>query len=264
MTASIASGVSSTPAWRTRAGLGRRHELPGHLWDVADFARTTFGGRGVAGFGDPNLATSLRLGGAPAFVAASVDQARAWRDEEQAIRLAWFWIGFTVEPSLQRSGPSNSTRSGEYMKQSLLRAGMQLHRGFSEVARLVAMREFTAARHDPVRGVTRDAAPWLLDSDLWFYGHWRLPSDRDHPVPVAVRDRQRALQASFLGNFMRMQAYLHLDAIARGAVPTSGARTVDAFNHVRDFLVAEQPATLAADLALLRQVAATQGLTLPW
>jgi hypothetical protein len=150
------------------------------------------------------------------------------------------------------------------MKQSLHRAGMPLHRGFTEVARLVAVRELAAARHDPARGTTRPVPPWLLDTDLWFYGHWRLPADRSHPVAASVRDRQRALQATFLGNFLRMQAQLHLDAIATGAVPTTGARAIDAFNHVRDFLVAEQPATLETDLALLRQVAATQGLTLPW
>lgn len=258
----IAFAYLDDPAMRRLANLGTHKELPAVLWDVADRARSTFGGRGMPGFAVENLAEALRLGGAPSFVTASVDQGMRWRDEEQAIRLAWFWLGWTFEPTLQRSGPSNSTRSGEYSKQSLHRAGMLVHMAFHEVARAVAERVIPAAGFDPRTGVTTAAPVWRLENDLWAYGHWRLPSPRDIPASDAVRARQRTLHSRFLGNWFRMQAYLHLDAAAGAPIPQV-ERIGDQVSHLRQFLTEQQPATLAADLELLRRVLATAGINSP-
>lgn len=258
----LAFGYLDEPAMRRLANLGTHKELPAVLWDVADRARSTFGGRGTPGFTADNLAQALRNGGAPDFVAASVDQSIRWRDEEQAIRLAWFWLGWTFEPTLQRSGPSNSTRSGEYSKQSLHRAGMMVHMAFHEAARAVAERVIPAAGFDPRTSTTAPAPVWRLENDLWAYGHWRLPSSRDVPSSDAVRARQRELHTRFLGNWFRMQAHLHLDAASRGPIPQV-ERVANQLSHLRQFLTEQQPATLAADLDLLSRVLATAGLTLP-
>lgn len=258
----LAFGYLDEPAMRRLANLGTHRELPAAIWDVADRARTTFGGRGTPGFTVDNLAEALRAGRAPAFVAASVDPGVRWRDEEQAIRLAWFWLGWTFEPTLQRSGPSNSTRSGEYSKQSLHRAGMMVHMAFHEAARAVAQRVVPAAGFDPRTGTTAPAPAWRLENDLWAYGHWRLPSTRDVPASDAVRTRQRALHSRFLGNWFRMQAHLQLDAASRGPI-LQPERVADQVSHLRQFLAEQQPATLAEDTELLRRVLAIAGLALP-
>ena len=257
----VAFAYLDAPAMRTVAGLTHR-DLPSALWDFADRARTTFGGRGMPGFTVDGLAEALRAGNAPAFVAASVTPGLRWRDEEQAIRLAWFWLGWTFEPTLQRSGPSNSTRSGEYMKQSLHRAGMMLHKGFADAARHVALRALPAGRFEPRTGVTAPPPAWRMDNDLWAYGHWRGAAARDVPGAEATLARQRALHDRFLGNWFRMQAHLHLEAAAQGPVPQV-ERVMDEVGHLRQFLAERQPATHAADLELLRRVVATAGATLP-
>ncbi|MEM7730856.1 MAG: hypothetical protein AAF311_16610, partial [Pseudomonadota bacterium] len=108
--------------------------LPAPSWEVGDRARVMLDKSKTEG----SLRTLLDQVGLPGFVQDSVDAARTSKEEQQALRLSWFWIGFTMDPSFARIHSSNSTKSGEYMVESLLQENMHLHNAFAAHTRIVA------------------------------------------------------------------------------------------------------------------------------
>ena len=64
--------------------------------------------------------------GFPDFVVGSVDAARTTYAEEEALRLAWFWQGFVMDPSFQCIGKGTS-HSAEYMVESFNKGNRFMH-----------------------------------------------------------------------------------------------------------------------------------------
>ncbi len=92
--------------------------LPGKLannqnpfWDVADFARTYAAENDVAALHLPSDITAAKQGG-PAFT-----------EQLKALRLPWFWMGWTLDPALQISGLSGETQRGDYFARYLWQDG---------------------------------------------------------------------------------------------------------------------------------------------
>lgn len=92
--------------------------LPGKLannqnpfWDVADFARTYAAETDVA---------ALRL---PPEVAVAKQGGLAFSEQLKALRLPWFWMGWTLDPALQTSGLSGETQRGDYFVRYLWQDG---------------------------------------------------------------------------------------------------------------------------------------------
>jgi hypothetical protein len=259
----VAFAYLDAPALRAISGLGRRSELAPHLWAFADVARLTFANRTAPVAGSEALRFAFRASGSPDFVVTSVDPSRSWLAEESEIRLAWFWLGWTFDPTLRRTGETNSIRNGEYLLQSLGGAGMSLHRLFADMARNVAVATLPAGSFDAWNGVQRAMPAIAFEHHVWYFGHWRLPAQRDHPASPATESRQRELVARLAANYMRTMALLVLDAAASGTPPPTQERVAAGIGHMREFLESESPATLADDMALLRRVATLYGDPLP-
>lgn len=81
------------------------------FWDVADFARR---------YEDE---TSLDHLGLPADTAAAKREGPAYRDQLKALRLPWFWLGWTLDPALQTSGTAGETQRADYFARYLWKDG---------------------------------------------------------------------------------------------------------------------------------------------
>ena len=106
--------------------------LPAALWKVGDTGRTMLISDNLVGSFKKNLADL----GFPLFAQNSIDGNRTAVEEEEAIRLAWFWIGATFEPSMLRINKSNATRVGEYMVGTLIENRYFDHNVLSTLLRL--------------------------------------------------------------------------------------------------------------------------------
>jgi hypothetical protein len=260
--------------------------LPNDLWEVGDRARVMLDDSSRTG----SFRDNLRKLGYPAFVLDSIDPERTEGQEQQALRLAWFWIGFTFDPSFARIHASNSTRVGEYMVGSLIDEHMFLHNSFAAHMRLAAAgflpEAQVVARTRPAR-VERVQRPFLMDYS-YFIGYNRtvLRWNEDRRVgrlfPQALRDEQAALWHRFTANGFRAMSLLQMRALDTEPLASDAA----ARTRLRDMLQDEvdastgsvrrgtlyalhrsfstyQPEHDAADDALLAALAAKAGAALP-
>ena len=194
------------------------HLLPAHLWEVGDRSRVALTNSNEAGSFRQDLAEL----GFPGFVQDSIDTARTAKDEQHALRLAWFWIGFTQDPSFARIHQSNATKTGEYMTASLRRENMFVHDAFAATMRVIASGTLAEA-NVTTRGVARGVAPAPPVQQAhysYFVGYGReVPrySKNTPDVPEALRAEQMALFTGLTANGFRMTLLLHEEALAGGA-----------------------------------------------
>lgn len=188
--------------------------LGGHdLWEIGDSARVMLDESQSAG----SLRTSLETLGLPKFVRESVSATENVSAEQQRLRLTWFWIGFTFDPSLNRTSGSNSTKVGEYMVGSLIDENMGLHNAFSQHVRLIAKGYLQAANVKTSGGKLTHETPAFLMNYGYFIGYGRpvlqWNEDRKNPLPAAQKLEQEGLWQRFVGNGFRMSMYLQMDAL---------------------------------------------------
>lgn len=188
--------------------------LGGHdLWEIGDSARVMLDEGQSAG----SLRTSLETLGLPKFVRESVSATENVSAEQQRLRLTWFWIGFTFDPSLNRTSGSNSTKVGEYMVSSLIAENMGLHNAFSQHVRLIAKGYLQAANVKTSGGKLTFETPAFLMNYGYFIGYGRpvlqWNEDRKNPLPAAQKLEQEGLWQRFVGNGFRMSMYLQMDAL---------------------------------------------------
>jgi hypothetical protein len=234
--------------------------LPGSdMWEVGDNARTTLGPQ-VTSDSAPARDRLIALN-MPSFVVNSVRDDIAWDKAEEELRLAWFWIGFTLEPSLKRLNGSNSTSVGEYMHASLLGSRHFIHDAFSQAYRMGAQGSLAAANP----GSTAAFAPSY--GYFMAYGaeilNWNEDRRTGEVYEQAVKDEQAALWSQFVANNFRMNMYLYKEALQnRSARNADGTPRVPAFpfcqakNHFDKY----QPAYKAHDYALISGLAAEMGI----
>jgi hypothetical protein len=194
--------------------------LGGDLWQIGDSARTMLSENQTEG----TLRTSLKNLGLPQFVQESVSASSSESLEQHRLRLTWFWIGFTFDPSFARIHGSNSTKVGEYMVASLIDENMHLHNAFSQHVRLVAKGFLPEANVKRIGSTLTRITPGFLMNYSYFIGYGRpvirWNEDRKNPLPSAVKLEQEALWQRFVSNGFRMSLYLQLDALATADATT--------------------------------------------
>ncbi|MGB3455223.1 MAG: hypothetical protein WBG08_10755 [Litorimonas sp.] len=229
--------------------------LPAPSWEVGDRARVMLDKSKTQG----SLRTLLGQVGLPGFVQDSVDADRTSKTEQQALRLSWFWIGFTMDPSFARIHSSNSTKSGEYMVESLLHENMHLHNAFAAHTRIVAKGTLQEAN---VKRQGRNRYPVLVPPVFklnysYFVGYkreklkWNQNKKAGKIVPQELKDEQAALWTRFNGNAFRMGMHLYLDDISEGAAPSKVP-----LYALRSHFATYHADSAAADTALMDQVEA--------
>ncbi len=228
--------------------------LPANPWEIGDRARVMFGNSQEAG----SFRRDLTQLGFPDFVLDSIDPQRTVTDEQHNLRLSWFWIGFTMDPSFARIHKSNSTKVGEYMVASLIDENMFLHNSFQANMRLIAKAALPEAnvkrngRSTPVR-----VAPELQLNYSYFVAYNRTVLRWKGSVPDALRSQQEELWHTFTANGFRMGMYLYEDALRTGA---SQAKDVP-FAPIQTHFDRYEPQMAAHDRMLLERVKMAVGGT---
>ncbi|WP_234035016.1 hypothetical protein [Aurantiacibacter sediminis] len=222
--------------------------LPGNPWEIGDRGRVMLSNSNQEGTFRRDLAEL----GFPEFVLDSIDPLRSVTEEQEALRLSWFWIGFTMDPSFARIHKSNSTKTGEYMIASLLRENMFLHNSFQANMRIIASGTLPEAS---VQRQGRGIAPLRVTPQMrlhysYFVGYNRTILRWNGNIPDALRSEQEQLWHTFTANGFRMGMYLYEDELRRGLTePTDVAfEPIEVhFNHY-------QPEHMAHDQMLVNNL----------
>ncbi len=181
--------------------------LPANLWEIGDSGRVMLEATPVVGSLKSNLADL----GYPLFAQNSIDPQRSAGDEKQALNQAWFWIGFTFDPTFARISKSNASKSGEYMVGSLLADRMFSHMMFSQLTRMITRGNLPEA--------SPGKTPWFTMNYRYAWGYGRVVlstqwnENRTISFPAALKARSEALFASLTGNGFRMNMHLQLEAL---------------------------------------------------
>ena len=183
------------------------------LWEIGDSARVMLDDNQAPG----TLRTSLAALGLPKFVVESVSAVGSVSTEQQRLRVAWFWIGFTFDPSFARISGSNSTKVGEYMVGSLIDENMHLHNAFSQQIRLIAKGYLPEANVKISGSKLTLETPAFLMNYGYFIGYGRpvlqWNENRKNPLPAAQKLEQEGLWQRFVGNGFRMSMYLQMESL---------------------------------------------------
>ncbi len=255
--------------------------LPANPWEIGDMGRTMLESTGAVG----SFRENLRKLGYPEFALNSIDAARAAGTEEQALRLTWFWIGFTFDPSFARISGSNATKVAEYMVASLIEERMFNHNAFMTLIRLVSKGTLPEAN---VKALTRPTrveyqTPKFMMHYSYFIGYGRgvldkeWNEDKNIKFPSDLKTESTNLFARLVGNGFRMSAFLQIEALENNVfTPTeltflrgflsdsivNGATRYGTIRTIQEHFTAHHPNTLSPDTALLELLKTKSGATL--
>ncbi len=208
---------------RLRFMMERRdpHFLPGNVWEVGDRARVMLDNSRAEGSLRPLLAQL----GYPDFVVDSVSETASERGEQEDLRRAWFWMGFTMDPSFARVHASNSTKVGEYMVASLLETNMHMHNSFAAHMRIMVkgtLPEANVERFNTRIGHVQ-RAPVSFDLNYsYFVGYnrtvlrWKEDKRDDTVLPDRLKAEQEAMWQRFNSNAFRAGMHLYLAEVETG------------------------------------------------
>ena len=195
--------------------------LPSALWEVGDTGRTMLISSASVGSFRQNLADL----GFPLFAQTSIDASRNAIEEEDAIRLAWFWIGATFDPSMSRINKSNATRVGEYMVGTLIENRYFNHNALSTLLRMTtkgALPEANVVRLGNT-SIKYEQPKFLMEYGYaWAYGRatlsdgvWNENKAKNIVIPQNLKDQSASLYAALMGNGFRMSMYLQMEQLAQ-------------------------------------------------
>ena len=215
----IAFSYLDTPAWKKIIAFDEYYPGGNALWEVGDRGRSVLG-RTEDAAKIPLISAQSRLETAanvfPKFTFESLPAGMDGKLHEEQVRLAWFWVGFTFNPSLQRVGGSNSTKVGEYMIGSLTEQYMYMHNTFSTQARLCAKGFLPEANYREPVSFRPDYA--------YFTGYGReilaWTQKGQAKVPDAQKLEQQNLWHTFTANAFRASLILYKEAISKMDAPT--------------------------------------------
>jgi hypothetical protein len=278
--------LDKDPKYRYTRTLNRVYEaqLPAPLWEIGDFGRSLLLSTNLPG----SFRDNLRQVGYPEFAVTSVDTTRTAIEEEDALRLAWFWIGFTFDSSFGRINKSNATKVGEYMVGTLQDNRLFSHNAFSNLMRLATvgtMPEAVARREPNPERIVYTPAKFMMEFGyFWAYNRPVLDTqwneDKNFRVPADLKTRSEALWGRMTGNGFRMAMLLQMDAIDKGQVSpaemdklrewtenrvntTNGSVRYGGYNAMYKHFQRHHPASLATDAQLINQLTARTGTTTP-
>jgi hypothetical protein len=258
--------------------------LPNNPWEVADRGRVMLESTNTAG----SFQANLRSLGYPEFAVQSIDPLRSANDEQVDLFKAWFWIGFTIDPSFARIHKSNATKVGEYMVGNLMQERFFNHNMFSGLMRMAVVGTLQdanmVAKTSPLR-IEPVAPVYMMNySYLWGYNRtvldtqWNDP--KGSPVPSAVKAESESYWSRLTGNGFRMNMYLQIEELETDRLSADQktqlvswiANSLNQYNGQlrRNGLWAMHQhfnryhgATLTADVALLERLKTITGVTEP-
>ncbi len=160
------------------------------MWNLGEFGRS-FASEAIGNFGMPKDIVAKKLDGP-----SSADQMKE-------LRLAWYWLGWTMDPGLQRSGESIQTKQADYFTRFLWLDGpYPTHEAFM-ITRKIASESF-------VPSAWNSRTPQHLD--LNYSG---LTNDKDFAGTLPHEAQHRQLFSAFVRNSFRMNLYLLIDELPR-------------------------------------------------
>lgn len=240
---------------------GKTVHLPADFWQIGDRARVFLGNTDD----DHSLRRGLELLGFPQFVIDSVDSERGNGDEEHELRVIWFWLGFTYDPSFARMDSSNSTKSGEYLIVSLLRENMHMQNAFQTHMRHVV--KGTIAEGNVTRlgsNNTNRRIEYVEPQFSLDYKHfiryrrntirWNEKRATGRVIPDELKQQQTDLWQRFNSNGFRMGLYLYIDSLENGGTPSKTE-----LDLIKTHFDTYHPQDREADYALLNRVKALMG-----
>jgi hypothetical protein len=227
--------------------------LPGDMWEIGDRGRVMLEESNKAA----TFKTNLQKLGYPEFVQNSIDSQRSEGEEQHQLRLAWFWIGFTFDPSFARIHASNATKVGEYMVGTLIDERMFVHNAFQTHLRLVTkgfLQEANMERRNNQIGVF-PVVPQFQMNYRYFWGYNRTVLDAEWNeskkfnilIPSDLKAQSTDLFHRLTANGFRMSMYLYLEALEKGA-----AKATDiSFDAMKAHFDAYESEHQVADYALM-------------
>ncbi len=255
--------------------------LPADMWEIGDRGRVMLESTGTQGSFKGNLAAL----GYPVFAQDSIDSLRSAGTEQTALRKAWFWIGFTLDPSFSRIHKSNATLSGEYMVGTLADERMFNHMHFSALMRLVtkgSLQEANMKRANNAATAQPDRVRFLANySYATGYGRTQIKwnEDRNIKFDAALKAQAESLFAKLAGNGFRMSLLLQTDALDNNPAFSAADKTqlIDIMSNkinttnldtiyglaysMHDHFEAYHSATRAQDEAMINALLAKLGIT---
>jgi hypothetical protein len=255
--------------------------LPANMWEIGDRGRVMLDESSKVG----TFRGNLRKLGYPEFAQNSVDVDRTESQEQHALRLFWFWSGFTFDASFARIHGSNSTKVGEYMVGTLIDERLFIHNAFSQNLRLVAKgflpEANVIAKTKPNR--IENVAPEFVMHYSYFIGYNREILDREWnestkagiTFPQPLKDEQNALWGRLVSNGFRMSLYLQaaawpslkpssqdfLRGIFADTTDANGVIDYGTLGTIEKSLNHYQPQHLAADDVLLDELRTLSGVS---
>ncbi|MGL4610594.1 MAG: hypothetical protein ACRCYY_13090 [Trueperaceae bacterium] len=244
--------------------------LPGDMWEIGDRGRVMLEESSKAN----TFKTNLQKLGYPEFVQNSIDPERSEATEQHQLRLAWFWIGFTFDPSFARIHASNATKVGEYMVGTLIDERMFTHNSFQTLMRLVtkgSLQEANMERRNNQMGAF-PTTPYFQMNYRYFWGYNRTVLDYEWNeskkfnilIPEDLKVQSTDLFNRLTANGFRMSMYLYMNALDHGAdkngslADLTGAGT--GFNAMKAHFDAYESEHQAADEALMNALKTKLGL----
>ena len=251
--------IDTDPALDFMLDRPKPYHLPGNLWEVGDRARVMLDHDSSEG----SFRRILGELGFPDFAQDSIGETLSSSEEQEDLRRAWFWLGFTLDPSFARIHSSNSTRVGEYQVASLLRVNMHMHNSFAAHMRIIAKGSLPEANvygFDTRARQLKRRAPAMALNYSYFVGYNRTTlayrEDRrsGEIVPEDLKAEQAALWTRFNANAFRMGLELYLAEVESGAEATA-VPTYPLKVHFDTY----HPEHREADYALLNRVQTALG-----
>jgi hypothetical protein len=240
--------------------------LPADMWEIGDRGRVMLEDRSQAG----TFKQNLQKLGYPEFVQDSIDPERSEATEQHQLRLAWFWIGFTFDPSFARIHASNATKVGEYMVGTLMDERMFIHNAFQTNMRLVTKGYLQEANAVSPKQTVTYTPPVLQMNYRYFWGYNRTVLDtkwnenKTIKFPADLKAESTDLFHRLTANGFRMSMYLYMEALDNGAdrngslSDLTGAGT--GFYSMKAHFDAYEPEHQTADYALMDALKAKLGV----
>lgn len=229
-------------------------------WDIADSIGRSQLQSSINTHGtNAPVADALAELGFPAFVQDSTRVANSSASFARfpmgsELRRAWFWFGFTLDPSLQRLGRSGSTLGGEYINQTLASEQFKLfvHDAFSQSVRNIArMRAEAAFDQDLKPGMTGHATEFYLG----YYLIQFHPGGNGIVKNGLLGSEHLAFYSRYVNNTHRLYLWLYLDALQRGvARKLAKAEFEEVVARMKNVFKAYEPQHQTADDALIASV----------
>jgi hypothetical protein len=195
------------------------------VWMVGEIARL-------------NLDGDRQFLGMPDDVFAKKSAGPSLAQQMDALRLPWLWMGWTLDPSLFRSGGERATVRGDYFVQALAQDGpYPLHTAFFLTKKVIEQGYRV--------GIWPYRVPQHFELQYTFFLINGNLAGRE-PAESAARERFR----KFVKNAFRMDLYSVLEDVGRTGGCVRPESQLNQIKYIREYVSSTSDSETAADLKL--------------